>query len=279
MYRIKQDLKEYLNQDERINSAVKALGKWLKANAWESKLARKQIIKEYSMYDFVMSVLIKLCMIKPIPFVSFAQSIHLSDEMDLPSQIQTVMEMLIVIEPLDLFHMYIKNDRWYIESLLELPDDLMNRLIHLYYEPPKQTPTKPNTKTVLGGRINNHNKDSMKSLDVLYTLNNQAYCIDDWFMNNYQKQWHREQLSDDEYQDLELDEQLSYDADFNTWFNYQEQLNEIKQSLENKKFYFEYKYDKRGRVYTKGYHLNTQGTSFEKACINLKHKEIVTGEL
>ena len=43
------------------------------------------------------------------------------------------------------------------------------------------------------------------------------------------------------------------------------------------KFWLQNKVDKRGRIYTSGYHLNPQGSSFKKAMLNLKKKEIVTG--
>jgi len=42
-------------------------------------------------------------------------------------------------------------------------------------------------------------------------------------------------------------------------------------------FYLTNKVDKRGRIYSQGYHINTQGTSFKKAMIDLAHEELVTG--
>jgi len=40
-------------------------------------------------------------------------------------------------------------------------------------------------------------------------------------------------------------------------------------------FYFTHKYDKRGRTYCMGYHIQYQGNSWNKACIELADKEIV----
>ena len=42
-------------------------------------------------------------------------------------------------------------------------------------------------------------------------------------------------------------------------------------------FYFTWKYDKRGRIYSQGYHVNIQSTSFKKSLINLHNKLVVTG--
>lgn len=40
-------------------------------------------------------------------------------------------------------------------------------------------------------------------------------------------------------------------------------------------FYLTHKPDKRGRTYAQGYHVNTQGNTWNKACIELHRKEIV----
>ena len=41
--------------------------------------------------------------------------------------------------------------------------------------------------------------------------------------------------------------------------------------------YITNKVDKRGRIYSQGFHINPQGDSYHKAMINLKHREIPTG--
>lgn len=42
-------------------------------------------------------------------------------------------------------------------------------------------------------------------------------------------------------------------------------------------FYFIWKYDKRGRMYSQGYDINLQGSSYKKATIEFAHKELLTG--
>lgn len=44
---------------------------------------------------------------------------------------------------------------------------------------------------------------------------------------------------------------------------------------EGNKFYLTHKVDKRGRIYSQGYHINPQGTSFKKAVIELANKETI----
>ena len=52
------------------------------------------------------------------------------------------------------------------------------------------------------------------------------------------------------------------------WDNYLEQCEIVKAELANKPFYFKWAYDKRGRVYSKGYHCNVQANEYHKACLS-----------
>jgi DNA-directed RNA polymerase len=47
----------------------------------------------------------------------------------------------------------------------------------------------------------------------------------------------------------------------------------------DKKFSFIWQFDKRGRQYSKGYHINLQASGYKKAMLNFAHKELITGEL
>ena len=52
--------------------------------------------------------------------------------------------------------------------------------------------------------------------------------------------------------------------------------NVINYLLENdNKFYFGWKYDKRGRLYSQGYHINPQGNAYRKAMITYANKELL----
>jgi len=42
-------------------------------------------------------------------------------------------------------------------------------------------------------------------------------------------------------------------------------------------FYFEWKYDFRGRAYSQGYHTNLQSSSYKKASLNFKKKQLIKG--
>ena len=40
-------------------------------------------------------------------------------------------------------------------------------------------------------------------------------------------------------------------------------------------FWLTHKYDRRGRTYAVGYHINTQGTDYNKAVLELAKKEVI----
>jgi len=42
-------------------------------------------------------------------------------------------------------------------------------------------------------------------------------------------------------------------------------------------FYFHHKVDKRGRIYSHGYHIHSQGTSFKKAMLEFANEELIEG--
>ena len=44
---------------------------------------------------------------------------------------------------------------------------------------------------------------------------------------------------------------------------------------QDNEFYLTHKYDSRGRMYSQGYHVNYQGTSYKRALISLRNKELV----
>lgn len=52
------------------------------------------------------------------------------------------------------------------------------------------------------------------------------------------------------------------------WDTYLEQCEIVKAELANKPFYFRWAYDKRGRVYSRGYHINIQSSEYHKACLS-----------
>lgn len=280
-YHISKDIQEYLldKYTDEIDSLTTSLREYISQSYWDSKNERLQAINK-DLTKVILNILTQTVLIAsdyvPLLSICSSQSFGLSRYHD----IQTCADVLWLINQTDLILIDIVNDTRYIQSNMELPDELVNRLTLMCVLPPMLV--KPRTlrhnkscgyltinkdSLILGDRENIHNE--CISLDVLNTLNSQALCLDLDICYKFQKEFKSEFDKDtDEY----LNQRKTYERA-------KEQFEFFRDKIQDHTIHFTHKVDKRGRVYSQGYTFNTMGTSFEKACINLKTKEFVEGEL
>ena len=280
-YHISKDIQEYLldKYTDEIDSLTTSLREYISQSYWDSKNERLQAINK-DLTKVILNILTQTVLIAsdyvPLLSICSSQSFGLSRYHD----IQTCADVLWLINQTDLILIDIVNDTRYIQSNMELPDELVNRLTIMCVLPPMLV--KPRTlrhnkscgyltinkdSLILGDKENIH--DECISLDVLNTLNSQALCLDLDICYKFQKEFKSEFDKDtDEY----LNQRKTYERA-------KEQFEFFRDKIQDHTIHFTHKVDKRGRVYSQGYTFNTMGTSFEKACINLKTKEFVEGEL
>lgn len=112
------------------------------------------------------------------------------------------------------------------------------------------------------GQGNHHDGDLC--LDVLNTMNNVALKLDTEFLSKVEEE-----------PTFELDNREKIDQ----WQRFKKQSYEFYRLMVNNgnRFYLTHKVDKRGRIYAQGYHINTQGTAFKKAQLELANEELVQG--
>lgn len=96
---------------------------------------------------------------------------------------------------------------------------------------------------VLGGKKNAH--DGYIALDVLNTLQSIPWKLNHYVLDNYE-------------------DKTSYDTD---------RVNKLSKGFRMENFYFVWQYDKRGRIYSKGYELNFQSTEYHKALLDFAEGE------
>ena len=280
-YHISKDIQEYLldKYTDEIDSLTTSLREYISQSYWDSKNERLQAINK-DLTKVILNILTQTVLIAsdyvPLLSICSSQSFGLGRYHD----IQTCADVLWLINQTDLILIDIVNDTRYIQSNMELPDELVDRLTLMCVLPPMLV--KPRTlrhnkscgyltinkdSLILGDKENYH--DECISLDVLNTLNSQALCLDLDICYKFQKEFKSEFDKDtDEY----LNQRKTYERA-------KEQFEFFRDKIQDKTIFFTHKVDKRGRVYSQGYTFNTMGTSFEKACINLKTKEFVEGEL
>lgn len=303
---IHQDIKTQLSKDleEYVIKAVKGLRKWLEINEWESKNKRKEHVSYLDLYALVADIVTVTAMHcqQEMPYISIACMISI-DGMDKFNSIKTVSEILAILEPVGFYEIikYPSGTRM-IQSLIDLDEDLLNRLnLYCYLPPMIEKPNKlyhnkssgyktiKSDSLILGFKENHHDRNI--SIDVLNILNNQEYEVNLDFISKYERQFHRKELSPDEMlEEHELAQLNGYEGSYDDYINqynqelanfemFKEQFNVLLNHVKDKPIYFTHKVDKRGRIYSQGYHFNLQGSSYEKACINLRKKELCQGEL
>ena len=275
-YHISKDIQEYLldKYTDEIDSLTTSLREYISQSYWDSKNERLQAINK-DLTKVILNILTQTVLIASdyVPLLSICSSVSFG--LSRYHDIQTCADVLWLINQTDLILIDIVNDTRYIQSNMELPDELVNRLTLMCVLPPMLV--KPRTlrhnkscgyltinkdSLILGDKENYH--DECISLDVLNTLNSQAYQLDLDICYKYEKE-----LTGDE----------PTHSDRLTHNKAKEQFEYFRDVIQDKTIFFTHKVDKRGRIYSQGYQFNTQGSSYEKACINLKTKEFVEGEL
>lgn len=193
--------------------------------------------------------------------------------------VKTAAEIIAVCESSGLYtiyhsgHVHNETETLAIQAHYKLSDGVIEHIGNTIFLPPMMcTPRKWRSKDNTGGgylndkgscilgAINHHNFN--QNLDHLNTLQNIA-----WEFN------HRIlELPETPNNPLETEEQMKQFIQFRD-----EAIMIRKLLLENgNRFFFKWKYDSGGRSYSTGYHVNLQSTSYQKACIQFKHKEVLT---
>lgn len=280
-YHISSDIQEYLRVKyaNEVDSLTTSLREYISQSYWDSKNERLQSLNK-DLTKVILNILTQTVLIASdyVPLLTICSSVSFGGSRY--HDIQTCADVLWILNQTDLILIDIRGGTYYIQSNMQLTDELVNRLNIMCVLPPMLV--KPRTlrqnkssgyltinkdNLILGDKENYH--DEAISLDVLNTLNSQAFQLDLDVCYKFQKEFKSEF-------DKDTDEYLNQ---LKTHNKAKEQFEYFRDVIQDKTIFFTHKVDKRGRVYSQGYQFNTGGSSFEKACLQLKVKEFVTGEL
>lgn len=277
----------------KLNRGIEYVNSWLNKDHDIDRELRLLAVRELDIKELVMQVVacISLECQKPMKLVSVAslcaRHLNMSDKVE---AIHTMAEIIAVLGETDLFDNKKTREGWIVISRVELDSEVTQYADNALYLPPliiKPRKVRSNRdsgyitqrgESLILGFYENHHDDNI-CLDVLNTLNSNEYELDTDFINQYEEQWHREELSQQEYEELSHADREIYNMDAKTWKKFQEQGKFFQHLMihHGNSFYLCNKVDKRGRIYSSGYHVNVQGSSFKKAMVNFKHREIPTG--
>ena len=277
----------------KLNRGIEYVNSWLNKDRDVERELRLLAVRELDIKELVMQVVacISLECQKPMKLVSIAslcaRHLNMSDKVE---AIHTMAEIIAVLGETDLFDNKKTREGWIVISRVGLDAEVTQYADNALYLPPliiKPRKVRHNRdsgyitqrgESLILGFYENHHDDNI-CLDVLNTLNSNEYELDTDFINQYEEQWHREELSQQEYEELSHADREIYNMDAKTWKKFQEQGKFFQHLMihHGNSFYLCNKVDKRGRIYSSGYHVNVQGSSFKKAMVNFKHREIPTG--
>lgn len=266
---------------EQIVEGTNILYKWLDYVEIECKSPKKidrlSFLRDWDLEEVVQKAFLLIAFNQEALFTTV--SAQLSSKMkfsDTADAIQTAAEILAVLAHTKVFTVYKrdKQDSLRVHSYMQFPEDIQKGIENTMFNLPMVCPPKElqqNTDSpyltvkdkLILGKKNFHSENI--SLDVLNTQNSIPLSLNLEFLKTVKE------VPTKDFQTLEQEQQ---------WKEFIDQSNavylKVLRSFENV-FYLPNSVDKRGRMYARGYHITTQGTSFKKSMIDFAETEVVTG--
>lgn len=263
---------------QKIDEGVKLVYEYMnKTYSYASKNARVFQLKNLNIRDLVIDIFVGISYCQtPELFTSItgelAGRLKFSDKAD---SIKTVAELVAVLCNTDAFDI-VKPNKYAslsIVSRIPISKELVGFILNTQYLPPMVCEPRElidnfssgylthNDSLILGPH-NHHNGDIC--LDVLNRMNRVKLSLSTEFLSK---------VNEDPTFVLDTQEKR------NQWNKHKEISYRFYALIaeQNNEFYLTHKVDKRGRIYSQGYHINPQGTAFKKAMIELSKKEYIEG--
>jgi len=276
--RILEDIKTGL--DKPIAKAIGFIKEYFEGTYWDSKNERIAKIKHLEPAEIINRIL--LVVIPNDHSISYQQVVaplaaYLNESIkDVFDAVRTAAELVAVVCYSDLYDVIpaksSESGSLMLRSNVQLSKETKIKLDKTKYLPPLIVP--PNTITsnkssgyltkedsVILGKGNHHTMPL--ALDVLNILNNIKLSLDIRsleYAEESKKPLDTKEKRDNHQRMAETSVEV-----------YNEMLNK------GNEFYITWKYDKRGRVYSAGYHITVQGTDYKKSLLNLAKQEIIEG--
>ena len=256
-----------------INQGVSLVNQFLNQDYYESKNKRLAQVKELDIQELVEKILVGVfyCQTEELFTSVSGQLAGMLGWSDKPEAIKTMAELLAVLCNTDAYDIQ-KNDAGslVIISRLAIDEELKLFIENTQYMPPmimKPSKLLNNQDTgyltlpgsVILGKGNYHEDDVC--LDALDIANSVPLALNKEFLSY-----------------LEMEPTFTFESreQEQQWIKFKKNSYKVMILLANQDtFWFTHAYDKRGRVYTRGFYVHTQGMPFQKACIDFADDEFV----
>lgn len=275
--KIKAAIQENPEMVAKMAQGVDMLYDYVNGQYYASKNARMDQVAEMDFDELVLEVFIGVSYCQ-IPELFTSVSAQLAARLkfdDRAAAITTVAEILAVLCRTDAFDIYkeTKQSSLMIKSAIPLGDNLISFIVGSEYLPPMVCEPLELTHNYSSGYLTHNDSlilgsgkhhDGDICLDVLNKMNKVALKLDTEFLSQIEEE-----------PTFELDTRDKFD----NWTQFKAQSYVMYDLMvqQGNRFHLTHKVDNRGRIYSCGYHISTQGTSFKKAMIEFADEEVVNG--
>jgi len=262
---------------QKVSDGVVLVQDYMGKAYYASKNIRINQLKGLDLYELVFDIFIGICYFNRPELLSsaaaqMASRLKFNDKVD---AITTLAELLAVLCETDVFDID-KADAQaslMVVSRITLSDELMEFIENSRYLPPMvcvplglednfSSGYLTHKDGLVLGKGNNHSGDLC--LDVLNTMNQVALSLNTQFLSKVEEEPTFDLIEPEQIEQWGVFKRQSYAA------------YRLMAGAGNK-FFLTHKVDMRGRIYSQGYFINTEGVAFKKASVELHHKELVTG--
>ena len=297
---IREEIQANADVQAKIEHGVRLLTNWMSGEYRELKAARIEQLKQLDLHKLVTDIFVGIAYVRtPELFTSVSSQLASRLGFDDKSEsIRTMAEIMAVLCNTDAYDID-KADKMsslMVMSRIPLSDKLHEFIDQSAYLPPMVCePLELNGNydsgylthrdSLILGNGNHH--DGNICLDVLNTLNKVALKLDTDFLCS---------IEENPNSEFTVEKAIEAAAERGKIINELQALEIVRDQMDNwnkfkehsyalyllmhqtgNRFHLTHKVDKRGRIYSQGYHITTQGTAFKKACIELANEELVTG--
>lgn len=275
--KIRTAIESHPEMQAKLKHGVELVEKYKVGQYYDSKMKRIAQLENLDVQAIVMDIFVGISYSqKPELFTSvsaqIASRLQLSDRTEAITTVAELMAVLCLTDAFDITKAD-KSASLMIESKIPLPDNLLQFILNSQYLPPMVCEPLELTHNYSSGYLTHNDSlvlgtgnhhDGDLCLDVLNIMNKVALRLDTDFL-----------CTVEEEPTFTLDNQEKTDQ----WNAFKRQSYEFYKLMvdQGNQFYLTHKVDKRGRIYSMGYHIHTQGTSFKKAQLEFANEEIVLG--
>lgn len=276
---------EYLEEKygTGIDQCAEFFREWLddvKANCKSpSKVERVAFLEDFDLRELATKLLVLAAYeTKPTLFTSLAAKaagvLGFSDKAD---SIQTCSELYAVMAHTNAIRIWKEEraDSLSVMSNMELSEQIQRYMANVKFNMPmicvpnelmsnSDSPYLTVNDRLILGKGNLHGGNI--SLDVINKLNKIPLSLNKMFLSTVEEEPTKQWETPDQQEHWDQFKKESYELYI-----------KIAGGAYENRFYLPNSVDKRGRIYSRGYHVTTQGTAFKKSMIDFAKKEVVTG--